>query len=44
MRQTARMFNDKFDIMITDLPYLKLLDFKEEDVEVQTNNIEMKGK
>lgn len=44
MKQTARMFNDKFDMMITDLPYLKLLDFKEEDVEVQTNNIEMKGK
>ena len=44
MKQTARMFNDKFDIMITDLPYLTLLDFREEDVEVQTNNIEMKGK
>ncbi|WP_341785424.1 phage tail domain-containing protein [Staphylococcus arlettae] len=44
MKQTARMFNDNFDHMITDMPYLKLLDFKEEDVEVRANTLEVKGR
>lgn len=38
------MFNDNFDHMITDMPYFKLLDFKEEDVEVRANTLEVKGR
>ena len=44
MKQTARMFNDNFDYIITDMPYLKLLDYKEEDVDVRTNTLEVKGR
>lgn len=44
MKQTARMFNDNFDHMITDMPYLKLLDYKEEDVDVRANTLEVKGR
>lgn len=44
MKQTVRMFNDNFNHMITDMSYLKLLDFKEEDVEVRANTLEVKGR
>ncbi|MCE5003197.1 phage tail domain-containing protein [Staphylococcus pseudoxylosus] len=44
MKQTVRMFNDNFDYMITDLPYLKVFDYKEEDVDVRTNTLEIKGR
>lgn len=41
---TVRIFNDNFDIKLTDIPGLKFLDHEEGDVEVQANTLERKGK
>jgi hypothetical protein len=40
----VRMFNDDFDFNLTDIPRLKFLDHEEEDVAIQANTIERKGK
>ncbi len=44
MNKTVRMFNDKFEEVLTDIPKLTFLDFKEEDVTVQSNTLEVKGR
>ena len=38
------MFNDNFEQVLTDLPNLTFLDYEEEDVAVQTNTLEVKGR
>ncbi|MDN0187760.1 hypothetical protein P6439_05075 [Staphylococcus arlettae] len=44
MNKTVKMFNDNFEQVLTDLPNLTFLDFEEEDVAVQTNTLEVKGR
>lgn len=43
MKKEVRLFNDNFDIKITDTPYLRFLDHIEEDVEVKANTTEING-
>ena len=44
MDKTVKMFNDNFEQVLTDLPNLTFLDYEEEDVAVQTNTLEVKGR
>lgn len=43
MKKEVRLFNDNFDIKLTDTPYLRFLDHIEEDVEVNANTTEING-
>lgn len=43
MNKEVRLFNDNFDIKLTDTPYLRFLDHIEEDVEVKANTTEING-
>ncbi|MDW4215511.1 phage tail family protein [Staphylococcus saprophyticus] len=44
MNKTVRMFNNNFEQVLTDIPNLIFLDFEEEDVAVQSNTLEVKGR
>ena len=43
MKKEVRLFNDNFDIKLTDTPYLRFLDHIEEGVEVNANTTEING-
>ncbi|MCQ3816713.1 phage tail domain-containing protein [Staphylococcus xylosus] len=43
MEKEVRLFNEDFNIKLTDTPNLKFLDFIEEDVEVKANTTEING-
>lgn len=43
MKKEVKLFNDDFDIKLTDIPNLKFLDFIEEGVEVKANTTEVNG-
>ena len=43
LKKEVRIFNDNFDIKLTDTPNLLFLDHIEEDVEVNANTIEING-
>lgn len=43
MKKEVRLFNDNFDIKLTDTPNLLFLDHIEEDVEVNANTTEING-
>lgn len=43
MKKEVKLFNDDFDIKLTDIPNLKFLDFIEEGVEVKVNTTEVNG-
>lgn len=43
LKKEVRLFNDNFDIKLTDTPYLRFLDHIEEDVEVNANTTEING-
>ncbi|MDW4134812.1 phage tail family protein [Staphylococcus saprophyticus] len=43
MKKEARLFNDNFDVKLTDTPNLLFLDHIEEDVEVKANTTEING-
>lgn len=43
MKKEVRLFNDNFDIKLTDTPYLRFLDHIEEDVEVNAHTTEING-
>lgn len=43
MKKSVRLFNDNFDITLTDIPNLKFLDFEEEGVSVNANTTEISG-
>ncbi|MDW4052644.1 phage tail family protein [Staphylococcus saprophyticus] len=43
MKKEVRLFNDNFNIKLTDTPYLRFLDHIEEDVEVKANTTEING-
>ncbi|MDG0860329.1 phage tail domain-containing protein [Staphylococcus equorum] len=43
MKKEVKLFNDNFEINLTDYPNLKFLNFEEEGVSVQSNTTEMKG-
>lgn len=42
--KTAKIYNDDFEQILTDIPNLRMLDFDEEGVEVIVNSQEMKGR
>lgn len=44
MIKTVKIFNDKFNYNLTEIPGLKFLDHEEGDIEVQANTLERKGK
>lgn len=43
MKKEVRLFNDNFDVKLTDTPNLLFLDHIEEDVEVKANTTEING-
>ncbi|GEP80675.1 phage tail domain-containing protein [Staphylococcus carnosus] len=43
MKKEVRLFNDNFDVKLTDTPNLLFLDHTEEDVEVNANTTEING-
>lgn len=43
MKKEVRLFNDNFDVKLTDTPNLLFLDHIEEDVEVNANTTEING-
>lgn len=43
LKKEVKLFNDDFDIKLTDIPNLKFLDFIEEGVEVKANTTEVNG-
>ena len=43
MKKEVRLFNDNFDVKLTDTPNLLFLDHIEEDVEVNANTTEISG-
>lgn len=43
MKKEVRIFNDNFDVKLTDTPNLLFLDHIEEDVEVKANTTEING-
>ena len=43
LKKEVRLFNDNFDIKLTDTPYLRFLDHIEEDVEVNAHTTEING-
>lgn len=43
MKKEVKLFNDDFDVKLTDIPNLKFLDFIEEGVEVKANTTEVNG-
>ncbi|WP_436958415.1 phage tail domain-containing protein [Staphylococcus succinus] len=43
MKKEVKIFNDDFNVNLTDIPKLKFLDFLEEDVDVKANTKEVNG-
>ncbi|GEQ05507.1 phage tail domain-containing protein [Staphylococcus gallinarum] len=43
MKHEVKIFNDEFNVNLTDIPKLKFLDFSEEGVEVKANTKEING-
>ncbi|WP_426457035.1 phage tail domain-containing protein [Staphylococcus cohnii] len=43
MKKEVKLFNDNFNIKLTDTPYLRFLDYIEEDVEVNAHTTEING-
>lgn len=43
MKKEVKLFNDNFNIELTDTPYLRFLDYIEEDVEVNAHTTEING-
>lgn len=44
MDKVVKMYNEDFNLILTDIPQLSFLDFDEEGIEVQENTLEIKGK
>lgn len=43
MSKEVKLFNDDFNINLTDIPSLKFLDFNEDNIEVKANTTEVNG-
>lgn len=43
MEKSVRIYNDDFNVTLTDIPNLKFLDYNEEGVEVNANTVEING-
>ncbi|PTJ85072.1 phage tail protein [Staphylococcus succinus] len=43
MKKEVKIFNDDYNVNLTDIPKLKFLDFLEEDVDVKANTKEVNG-